>query len=95
MESNRVFREGEKAYIIENNLRVTPVHIVRSYGDLYTVALSHQCWITLREGRLFRTQEEAQKKVGIVPVPVREEPAAERGYKSPYQYDNSRSPYGI
>ena len=90
------YQEGDRAYIIENNLRVTPVSIAKKRGgDFYTVALSHEAWITLRESRLYRTEEEAKAKVGIVVVPKREEPEADPGYKSPYTYDNHRSPYGI
>lgn len=32
------FKVGEKAYIVENHSYVTPVVILRSYGDFYTVA---------------------------------------------------------
>ena len=30
------FNEGEQAYIIENNSRVTPVHVIRKDGDFYS-----------------------------------------------------------
>ncbi len=89
------YQEGDRAYIIENNLRVTPVSIAKRSGDFYTVALSHHCWITVRESRLYRTEEEAKANVGIVVIPKKEEPEIDPGYKSPYTYDNHRSPYGI
>ncbi len=91
------FQEGDAAYIIENNLQVTPVLVVSRSGELYTVALSRQCWIRVREGRLFRTEEEANKKLGHVPEEPADQkaPALDQGYKTPYHYDNHRSPYGI
>jgi hypothetical protein len=36
------FKAGEQAYIIENHSRVTPVVVVRSYGDFYTVAFGEK-----------------------------------------------------
>ena len=87
------FLEGEQAYIIENNSRVTPVRIVRKDGDFYTIEFSDHGRINLRESRLFHTPEEAEEKVRRTPFAKRK--AAVSQYTSPYQYDNGRNPYGI
>ena len=88
-----VFREGEEAYIIENNSRVTPVHVIRKDGDFYTIEFSNYSRINLRESRLFHTAKEAEGKISRTPLVKR--PAAVSRYASPYQYDNGRNPYGI
>ena len=87
------FLEGEQAYIIENNSRVTPVRIIRKDGDFYTIEFSDHGRINLRESRLFHTPEEAEEKVRRTPFVKRREAVSK--YTSPYKYDNGRSPYGI
>ena len=87
------FREGEQAYIIENNSHVTPVKIIRKDGNFYTIQFSDFSRINLRESRLFRTCEEAEKRIRRTPFLRRE--VQSRGYTSPYNYSNYRSPYGI
>ena len=87
------FREGEEAYIIENNSRVTPVHVIRKDGDFYTIEFSNYSRITLRESRLFHTADEAKEKIHRMPYVKR--PITVPRYASPYQYDNGRNPYGI
>ena len=87
------FREGEEAYIIENNSRVTPVRIIRKDGDFYTIEFSDYGRINLRASRLFHTREEAEGKIHKSPF-VKRQVAVSR-YASPYQYDNGRNPYGI
>ena len=57
------FNEGEQAYIIENNSRVTPVRIIRKDGDFYTIEFSDYGRINLRASRLFHTREEAEGKI--------------------------------
>ena len=54
------FKVGEKAYIVENHSYVTPVDILRSYGDFYTVAVGGT-GINLRASRLFKTREDAER----------------------------------
>ena len=49
------FKVGEKAYIVENHSYVTPVDILRIYGDFYTVVVGGS-GINLRASRLFRTR---------------------------------------
>lgn len=88
------FNEGEKAYIVENNSHVTPVRIIRKDGGFYTIQFADCGRINLRESRLFHTEKEAQKK--IRPAPSSNRQVIRNGYyKTPYQYNNSRSPYGI
>ena len=84
------FKAGEQAYIIENHSRVTPVVVVRSYGDFYTVAIG-ETRINLRASRLFRKREDAEAKL------PRCEKMATSGmnYSSPYSYMDYHSPYGI
>ena len=87
------FREGEQVYIVENNSHVTPVQIIRKDGEFYTIQFSDCGRINLRESRLFRTKEEALKRIRHAPSRVRH--IAGNGYTSPYHYNNSRNPYGI
>lgn len=87
------FREGEEAYIIENNSQVTPVHVIRKDGDFYTIEFSNYSRINLRESRLFHTPEEAKERIRRTPYVKRA--AAVPRYASPYHYDNGRNSYGI
>ncbi len=87
------FREGEQAYIIENNSHVTPVEIVKRNGNFYTIQLLNHSRIGLRESRLFHIREEAEKRIRGLPLLKKEE--MKNRFSSPYQYDNHRSPYGI
>jgi hypothetical protein len=84
------FKVGEKAYIVENHSYVTPVVILRSYGDFYTVAAGG-AGINLRASRLFRKREDAEAK-----LPRRERMVTGgTNYSSPYSYMDYHSPYGI
>lgn len=87
------FREGEQAYIIENNSHVTPVHIIKKDGDFYTIEFSNFGRINLRESRLYHSLEEAKEKIRKTPLVRRQKTS--NGYTSPYRYNNSRNPYGI
>ena len=88
------FSEGEKAYIIENNSHVTPVRIIRKDGEFYTIQFEDYGRINLRRSRLYHTEKEARKR--IKPTPSLNRQVIRNGYhKTPYQYNNSRSPYGI
>ena len=49
--------------------------------------------ISLRESRLYHTEEEAKEKIRQAPAPKKQ--VSIKGQTTPYQYDNSRSPYGI
>ena len=65
------YKEDQIVYIVENNLRVTPVRVVRVSGDLYSIALGAGRMIRLREGRLYASAEEAEKQIHKI---VRSEP---------------------
>ena len=53
---------GDKAYITENNLKVRKVVVLRVSGEFCTLKFldSYQGGLTLRESRLYKTQEEAE-----------------------------------
>ena len=87
------FVEGDRAYIVENNLRVTPVRVVRRDGEFYTIRFADFGMISLRESRLYHTEEEAKEKIRQAPAPKKD--VSIKGQTTSYQYDNSRSPYGI
>ena len=86
------FKVGEKAYVVENHSYVTPVIIIRSYGDFYSVTAGGK-GINLRPSRLFRTREEAERT-----LPGRERTDASRttgSGETPYDYMDYYSPYGL
>jgi hypothetical protein len=86
------FKVGEKAYIVENHSYVTPVDILRSYGDFYTVAVGGT-GINLRASRLFKTREDAERT-----LPGRKRTVASKAYGSsetPYDFMDYHSPYGL
>lgn len=86
------FKVGEKAYIVENHSYVTPVVIIRSYGDFYTVAAGEK-GINLKGSRLFKTREDAERT-----LPGRKRTVASGANGSsetPYDYIDYRSPYGL
>ena len=88
------FMEGEQVYIVENHMRVTPALIIKKTGEFYTLHILRSGGaITLRESRLFRNKEEAERNTRkVVEAPALVE---ERHYRSPYSFDNSRSHYGL
>ena len=86
------FKVGERAYIVENHTYVTPVVILKSYGDFYTIGVIEKS-INLRASRLFKTREDAERT-----LPRREQTVPNRATGSsetPYDYMNYRSPYGL
>ena len=78
------FQPDDDAYIVENGVRVLPVRIVRVSGDLYTIALAPGKVIRLREGRLFPTEEEAEKHLSIILAKPKVEKAEIR---DPHEWD--------
>ena len=68
------FHEDEIAYIVANGFRVLPVRVVRTTGDLYTLALKSGKCIRLPEGRLYATEAEAERIVQRIVV-KEEQPA--------------------
>jgi len=87
------FCEGDKAYIIENNSHVTPVQVIRKDGEFYTIQFANYARINLRGSRLYHSEEEAKKR--IRPTPSSNRQVIRNGYRSPYEYNNCKSPYGI
>lgn len=86
------FKVGEQAYIVENHSYVTPVVIIRSYGDFYSVAAGGK-GMNLRASRLFKTREEAERT-----LPRRERTVVSRtigGGETPYDFMDYHSPYGL
>ena len=86
------FKVGEQAYIVENHSYVTPVVIIRSYGDFYSVAAGGK-GMNLRASRLFKTREEAERT-----LPRRERTVVSRttgGGEIPYDLMDYHSPYGL
>ena len=57
------YRENDIAYIVENNLCVTKVRIIRTADGRCTVSIGEGKAPRLPEGRLYKTQEEAEKHV--------------------------------
>ena len=55
--------KGDIAYIVENNSHVREVKIVGVSGGFYTVKFcdSQSSAIRVREGRLYKTEEEASR----------------------------------
>lgn len=83
------FQKGMTAYIVENRCQVAPVVIVRSEGyGFYTAHFTGRRHgaVRLRASRFFATEAEARRH-------VLHDTRVISG--SQYQYDNSRSPYGI
>lgn len=96
------FREGDGAYIIENNSRVTPVTIIERRGDFCTIAFGKTV-ISLRQSRLYRTRREAEANLPKWVIEEQEKRRQEERQKkyhgrkeyTPYDNINYRSPYGL
>ena len=78
------YKENQIVYIVENNLRVTPVRVVRVSGDLYSIALGAGRMIRLREGRLYASVEEAEKHVHKIAKPEAE-------IRDPHEWEYQRA----
>ena len=83
------FREGEQAYIIENNSHVTPVYIIKKDRDFYTIEFSNYARINLRESRLYHTLEEAKGKIRRTPF-VRRQVKSKKGSDVSGSYKRER-----
>lgn len=57
------YRENDIAYIVENNLRVTKIRVIRAAGGRCTVSLGEGKAMRLPEGRLYESAEEAEKHI--------------------------------
>lgn len=58
-----MFQENGIAYIVENNLRVTKVRVIRTAGGRWTVSFGKEKALRLSESRLYKTHEDAEKHV--------------------------------
>ena len=72
---------------------VESAYIIRKDGEFYTIQFEDYGRINLRGSRLYHTEEEARKR--IKPTPSSNRQVIRNGFRSPYHYNNSRSPYGI
>lgn len=78
----RKFKEGQKAYIIESNLRVREVTLGECSGG-FCVCFFGDCRegaIRVRESRLFETKEAAEKRLPSAPKAA--------GYRSPWDWQH-------
>ena len=78
------FQENDIAYIVENNLRVTKVRVIRSAGGRCTVSIGEGKALRLPEGRLYKTQEEAEKHVYRT---IKTEQPTEKSIGDPHQWE--------
>ena len=78
------FKENDIAYIVENSLRVTKVRIIRSAGGRCTVSIGEGKALRLPEGRLYKTQEEAEKHVHRI---IKAEQPKENTIGDPHQWE--------
>ena len=80
-----IYSAGDRAYILENHVKVTPVMVVNRIGDMYTVRFKDGGGTRVRHSRLYRTEAEATKDIIplTVPDPV---PEPQKKYRSPYDY---------
>ena len=58
-----IFRENDIAYIVENNLHVSRVRVIRVASGRCTVSIGEGKALRLPESRLYKTHEEAEKHV--------------------------------
>ena len=58
------FNTGADAFIVANGLKVRPVKVISVSGGLYTLMFRDGSGATrLKEGRLYRTEEDAQSSI--------------------------------
>lgn len=72
-----MLQKGTTCFVIVNNRHVVPAEILNCSGGFYLVRLQGESGaIRLKKHRLFETEQEAQKALGIVPKDS-------KGYQSP------------
>lgn len=60
------FKRGDEVFLIENGRIITPVKILNCAGGLYTIHFLKKSGATrVKAHRLFRTDQEAKKSLGI------------------------------
>ena len=79
-----MFRENDIAYIVENHMCVTKVRVMRVSGSLCTVTPGEGKALRLPEGRLYKTQEEAEKHVHRI---IKAEQPKENTIGDPHQWE--------
>lgn len=99
------YQRGESTFIVENHQYVRRAVVVDRCGEFYTLRIGADGGIRLRAGRLFRTKADAEKSIQMT-CPITEinrgasrsaafAPQHSSAYRSHYDYDNSRCPYGM
>ena len=87
------FQEGDRVYIIENNLRVSPCTVCSTSGDMCVIRFDKGGVIRVRKSRLYRTAEETGFPVAgaVTPKPnndrVIEEKAVTRKERTPWDWE--------
>jgi len=74
-----VLKKGDTGYIVENNNKVTQVHILACSGNLYTIKLNGGA-IRLPKHRIFTSEEDANNSL------MKNNDVHARRHKSPYDY---------
>lgn len=69
------YQEGDRVYIIVNNLRIKPCCVSSCDGELYVLGFGDGGAIRLRESRIFRTKEEAEQRLPYYVKPAESKPA--------------------
>ena len=79
----RIYKNGEKAYIIISGNEVAEVTVIRRSGDIYTLRLPSKGAIRLKSGRLYASEPEAMEKI----VKTKVDPKADFWNQiGPYKY---------
>ena len=73
------FESGEQAFIVENGRRIRQAVVLSECGGLYKIRFPEGGGTCLKEGRLFRTAEDAERT-----VTAREKTV--RGPRSPHSF---------
>lgn len=61
------YKKDEIRYIIENNIKIVPVKILKYSSGFYTVKFLTKTGATrLKEHRIFATEEEAKKHLELI-----------------------------
>ena len=81
------YRENDIAYIVENNLRVTKVRVIRAAGGRCTVSPGEGKAMRLPEGRLYESAEEAEKHIYRPKTETDPSPAPVRAPRDPHEWE--------
>ncbi|MCR5837192.1 MAG: hypothetical protein K6G88_11850 [Lachnospiraceae bacterium] len=84
---------GEHAYIVESGYQVREVVVTKYSGGFYQVRfLDSQGAINIKESRLYKTREDAEKSNSSIREEMKEKGRANSstkrtGFRSPYDYE--------